>query len=100
MAFLIIPHLRFSPRWLGRPRLLTRLAAPSVGRAIHPISTTALFRERSQVDTLSMAAHHCARPVVRRTCYVRREDAAVFRYRGGAGRPFPPPRTHSRAQQP
>jgi hypothetical protein len=100
MASVIIPHFFSIPRWFGRPRLLTHVSAPSVGRDIHPLSPTALFRERSQVDTISMAAPHCARPVVRRTCYIHREDAAAFRHRRGEARPFPPPWTHSRAQQP
>jgi hypothetical protein len=46
MAPVIIPHFLSILRFLGRPRLLTRVSAPSVGRDIHPISTTALFRER------------------------------------------------------
>ena len=96
----IIPYFRSLRRALGRPRLLTRVSAPSVGRESHPTSTPALFRERSLVDTLSMAAQHCARPAVRRTCAVRREDSAAFRHRRGAGRPCPPRWTHSRAQQP
>jgi hypothetical protein len=96
----IIPYFRSLRRALGRPRLLTRVSAPAVGRESHPTSTPALFRERSLVDTLSMAAQHCARPAVRRPCDVRREDSAVFRHRRGAGRPCPPRWTHSRAQQP
>src|SRR5215831_19299556 len=32
-----------SPRFLGRPRLLTRVSAPSVGRDIPPIATTGCF---------------------------------------------------------
>src|SRR5262245_52549246 len=100
MALVIIPHFLSIPREFGRLQLLTRVSAPSVRRALHPTSTTALFRERPQVDTISMAAHHGARPVVRRTCAVHREDAAAFHDRGGEGRPFPPPQTPSRAQQP
>ena len=50
MAFIIIPHFLPIPRGLGRPRRLTRVLAPSVGRDILPLSTTALCRERSQVE--------------------------------------------------
>ena len=46
MVPVIIPHFLSILRFLGRPRLLTRVSAPSVGRDIPPISTTVLFRER------------------------------------------------------
>jgi hypothetical protein len=90
MAPVIIPYFRSLRRFLGRPRLLMRVSAPSIGRDSHPTSTTELFRERSLVDTLSMAAQHCARPAVRRPCDVCREDSAAFRHRRGEGRLFPP----------
>ena len=100
MAFLIIPHVLSIPRWLGRPRRLTRGAAPSVGRDIPPMATTALCRARSPVATLSMVAPHSADPVVHRPCVVRGEDAAAFRHRCGEGRLCPPPQPYSRAQHP
>jgi hypothetical protein len=90
MAPVIIPYFLSLRRFLGRPRLLTRVSAPSVGRESHPTSTTALLRERSLVAPLSMAAPHGARPVVRRTCSVRREDAAACRHHRGEERPFLP----------
>jgi hypothetical protein len=90
MITVIIPHFLANPRFLGRPRLLTRVSALSVERDIHPISTTALFRERSPVATLSMAAHNGADPVVRRTYSGRCEDSAAFRHRRGEGSPSPP----------
>ena len=38
MAVVIIPHFLAIPRWLGRPRLLTRLARLPVGRDIRPFA--------------------------------------------------------------
>ena len=90
MITVIIPHFLANPRFLGRPRLLTRVSALSVGRDLQPMSTTALFRERSPTTPLSMAAPHGADPVVRRPCAGRCEDSAAFRHRRGEGSPSPP----------